>query len=84
MHISMEISMYSLADEFVPAIETFIKELTANPGIEVRTNTMSTQVFGQFDAVMQALRTGLQHAWEAEGKSVFVLKVINSDVFPVS
>ncbi len=80
MNISMEISMYPLADEFVFAIGSFIERLAARPGIRVVTNSMSTQVFGELDAVMEALREGLRESWSEEGKSVFVLKLINSDL----
>lgn len=82
MKVSLEISMYPLADEFIPAIETFIKSLQGNDELEVVTNTMSTQVFGEFEAVMSALREGLREAWQEPGKSVFAMKIINSDLRP--
>ena len=78
----MEISMYPLADEYIPLIKAFIDDLAARPGIDVKTNTMSTQVFGDLDHVMDALREGLRSNWTAQGKSVFVLKLINSDLRP--
>lgn len=74
--------MYPLADEFIPAIEAFIASLNTRDELEVITNTMSTQVFGDFDAVMSALREGLQQAWQGQEKSVFSLKIINSDLRP--
>ena len=82
MKISIEISMYPLADEYLPAIEEFIGYLNKISGIEVKTNTMSTQVFGELDAVMNGLRDGLRMAYSANGKAVFVVKIINSDLRP--
>lgn len=82
MIISIEISMYPLADEYIPAIEEFIDHLNTIADIEVKTNTMSTQLFGELDEVMNGLRDGLKKAYAANGKAVFVLKVINSDLRP--
>ena len=82
MNISLEISMYPLANEYVPAIQEFIDFLASCPDVAVKTNTMSTQVFGLIDPVMNALRDGLKDAYRSDGKSVFVVKIINSDLRP--
>lgn len=82
MNVSLEISMYPLADEYIFAIQAFIDSLGSRTDLEVVTNTMSTQVFGEFDAVMDALRAGLAEAWQEPGKSVFAMKIINSDLRP--
>ena len=82
MNISIEVSMYPLADIYVPAIQEFINFLANSPGIDVQTNTMSTQVFGNLDHVMDALRDGLKASYSSDGKAVFVLKIINSDLRP--
>lgn len=82
MKISVEISMYPLADQYVPAIRQFIDQLAGSAGVEVITNTMSTQLFGDLDAVMDALREGLGRAFDANGKAVFVMKIINSNLRP--
>ena len=82
MNIAMEISMYPLANDYVPEIRRFIDNLAGQPGIKVTTNTMSTQVFGNIDLVMDALRDGLRRSWSSDGKAVFVIKLINSDLSP--
>lgn len=82
MNISLEISMYPLADDFIPAIQSFIDFLANAPEVEVKTNTMSTQVFGEIDPVMNTLRDGLKESYMSDGKAVFVLKIINSDLRP--
>ena len=56
MKLSVEISMYPLKDEFIPAIQNFIDRLNTHPALQVLTNTMSTQVFGDYDAVMDVLK----------------------------
>ena len=80
MHVSVEVSMYPLNADYIPPIDGFIKALHTHSGIEVRTNTMSTQVFGEYDTVMSAHNTEMKRAHESDEKSIFVLKVINADL----
>lgn len=50
MKISIEISLYPLAEEkFKTEIWAFIKRLRLVEGLNVVTNGMSTQVFGDYD-----------------------------------
>lgn len=82
MQLSIEISKYPLANEYIPPIKGFIDELNAQPGLTVLTNTMSTQVFGEYDAVMQALQHCIRWSFERYGKVVFVVKFIHGDLRP--
>jgi uncharacterized protein YqgV (UPF0045/DUF77 family) len=80
MDIGVEISLYPLKADFVPAIHEFLERLNGARELRVVTNSMSTQVFGPYDAVMQVLRTELRTTFEAlamtEDKAVFVMKVL--------
>lgn len=78
MKISVDISYYPLQDEFVPAIHDFIARLNQWTDIEVITNGMSTQVFGEYDRLMQMLTTEMKVSCEIP-HSIFVLKFVNSD-----
>jgi uncharacterized protein YqgV (UPF0045/DUF77 family) len=78
MKASVDISMYPLGREFVPDIKEFIKRLNLHSDIECVTNGMSTQVFGPLAKVMAAITTEMEYSFEKHGKSVFVLKVVNS------
>jgi hypothetical protein len=40
------------------------------------TNDMSTQVFGRYEEVMDALTRELRPTFEQDGKSIFVMKVL--------
>ena len=82
MQLSVEISKYPLADNYIAAINDFIERLNNYPSLHVITNTMSTQVFGEYDAVMQALSIEMKTTYERWGKSVFVCKFINGDLRP--
>lgn len=82
MEISVEISKYPLADEHIPAIAGFIERLTQHPEIRVVGNTMSTQVFGDYDAVMTLLTQEIKRSFEAYGKSIFVCKFAGRNLDP--
>ena len=80
MDIGVDISLYPLREDFVPAIREFLGRLHGDARLKVVTNSMSTQVFGPYDEVMEALRRELRPTFEtvAQGsdRAVFVLKVL--------
>jgi len=68
MELSVEISKYPLADDYIPAIKDFIDRLHAIEGLSVVVNTMSTQVFGDYDLVMDSLKEEIRRSYEQFGK----------------
>jgi uncharacterized protein YqgV (UPF0045/DUF77 family) len=76
MDIGVEISLYPLHQDFIPPIQKFIDRLNTDPRLRVITNSMSTQVFGEYDAVMQTLVRELRGTLAANDKAVFVMKVL--------
>lgn len=76
MRIGVEISLYPIADQYIPPISTFIERLDAHGGLSVVTNTMSTQVFGEYAQVFAALTAECRRTFEENSKSVFVMKVL--------
>ena len=79
MKLSAEISMYPLADEYLPPIAAFIERLNADGGVEVKTNSMSTQLFGDYDAVMALLGAAMKYSFETHGRVIFVSKFLSGD-----
>ena len=79
MKISVEISYYPLNEQYKAPIKAFIATLNENKNLVVRTNTMATQVFGEFDEVMGSIQQCMKQAFELP-HSVFVMKVINADL----
>lgn len=79
MKTSVEISYYPLLVEYIPHIKDFIRRLNEVSGLVVKTNGMSTQVFGEYDLVMQTLTTEIKKSFELP-HSVFILKIINTDL----
>ncbi len=79
MRISVEISYYPLNEEYKKPILQFIETLKENKNLLVRTNTMATQVFGEYEEVMATVMKCIKNAFELP-HSVFVMKVINADL----
>jgi len=76
MRAAVEISMYPLAQDYRTRIRAFIDRIKDDPALLVRSNTLSTQLWGELDHVMGVL-TREMSASAAEGvQLVFVLKVL--------
>lgn len=82
MQISVELSCYPLADEFIPVISRFIEKINQHPEVTAITNTMSTQLFGESKIVMSLLADAMESSWVKDGKVVFVCKFINAELNP--
>jgi uncharacterized protein YqgV (UPF0045/DUF77 family) len=80
MRITADISLYPLADEFTAGITGFIHRLRREPGLEVITNQLSTQVRGDFEAVTGALNRCMRESMARHGTAVFVVKFVNADL----
>jgi len=76
MDIGVEISLYPLNQDFLPPIRDFIARLNADARLRVVTNSMSTQVFGDYDTVMPTLVRELRATLAANDKAVFVMKLL--------
>jgi hypothetical protein len=82
MELSVDISKYPLADDYIPAIKDFIDRLRAIEGLSIVGNTMSTQVFGDYDLVMGSLTEEIRRSYEQFGKAIFVCKFIGTNLDP--
>lgn len=78
MNISVELTLTPLQDDFEPAIINFIKALR-HSGLTVLENPLSTQVYGDYDAVMKVLQTEMKIALEAIGKGLLYIKIVKSN-----
>ncbi len=81
MYLSVQLSYYPFDANFKPPIKEVIARLQ-DSGLEVYPNRMSTQVFGEFDAVMQALSDTMKWSFERFGKAVFVANFLQGDRRP--
>ena len=79
MNTSVEISYYPLHNEFIPPIKDFIHRLNQYPDLVVNTSGMSTQVFGKYKYVMDAITREIEKSFELP-HSVIILKIVNTDL----
>lgn len=78
MKCSIEISMYPLNQHYVDPIISFIRKLRNHQEIIVETNGMSTQIFGEYDTIMDAINKEMKSVFLENEKVVFNLKIVNS------
>lgn len=80
MEISIEISLYPLAEEkFKSEIWSFIRTLRDVDGLQVVTNGMSTQVFGDYDLAVTKVMAEIKHVHETLDAAVFICKFIGGN-----
>lgn len=84
MQLSIEMSLYPLSDEYIPIIKEFIERLDNHSELTVYTNTMSTQIFGDFDVLMTFFQAELKKTYEKIPSQVLVCKFVNSDLSPTA
>jgi len=77
MEISIELSLYPLAqDKYKDLIWSFIDELKQYTEINVVTNGMSTQVFGDYDKTLSIVTQEMKKLHKQTDTAVFILKII--------
>lgn len=82
MQISAEISMYPLTENYLPYIKGFIDRLEATAGLTLVGNTISTQIFGDYDLVMDTIKREIKASWDEFGRSIFVVKYLGRNLDP--
>jgi len=80
MKIAVDISLYPLAEDFVPPIRDVIGRLNRHSQLDVVTNPMSTQIRGEYDDVMAALKEEMKTTFENLPKAVFAIKILNNPI----
>ena len=80
MRVAVDISLYPIADDFIPPIDDVIERLNSHKSLEVTTNPMSTQVRGEYDDVMAALNREIRTTFESSPKAVFAIKILNNPI----
>lgn len=78
MNISVELTLTPLHDDFEPVIIRFIKKLRAS-NLKVLENPLSTQVYGDYDEVMNLLTSEIKEAFELIERGLLFMKIVKSD-----
>ena len=74
MIATIEISMYALSDDYKDRVIAFIQRVKQNKNIRVEVNGLSTQLFGDYELLMQLLKKEMQQDLES-GSCVFLVKI---------
>jgi uncharacterized protein YqgV (UPF0045/DUF77 family) len=82
MNASIEISMYPLTNQYGTPILQFINRLKTYKDLTVISNSMSTQIFGPYDTLMEAIQKEMKTSFELQQNVVMVLKIANLDLRP--
>lgn len=82
MQVAVDISLYPLDADFIPPIKDVIERLNGYDDVEVWTNAMSTQLLGEYDAVMHALKQEIGTTFEQLPKAVFTIRILNNPAAP--
>ena len=78
MKISVELTLSPLQNEFEAPIIDFIKKLRAS-GLTVLENPLSTQVYGDYNTVMNLVTTELKNTFELIDNGLLFMKIVKSD-----
>ncbi len=78
MKISVELTFSPLQDDFEEHIINLIKKLRAS-GLTILENPLSTQIYGEYDAVMNVLQSEIKIAFDLMEKGLLYMKLVKSD-----
>lgn len=76
MHVTAELSLYPLQEDYIPVIKGFIARLADAGDLTLVTNAMSTQISGEAEQVFNLVRETLTASHAQFGKQVLVCKFI--------
>lgn len=79
MEISVDISLYPLQEGYEKPILAFIAALEKEQSIDVVRNELSTQVHGDYHAIMQLLEKEILSVFDEIPHSIFVMKLVGNN-----
>lgn len=77
MLVTAEIAYYPLAGDYNQKVEKILKEIAMIHDIDVAVQPMSTLVSGDYEAVLECIKTICKNGLKA-GPSVFTLRISNA------
>ena len=78
MKLSVELTLTPLKDYYIPTIKAFIKSIR-NTDFTVLENPLSTQLYGEYDQVMNFLIPKIKTVFEKEDAVILQLKLVKGD-----
>ena len=74
MEATIEISMYPLSDDYIQRVLDFLNVLNQYKNITVETNGLSTQIFGEYEVLMDILKMEKFKVLIVQN-AIFILKI---------
>ena len=78
MQISVELALTPLQDDFEGPIKAFIKKLRTS-GFRVIENPLSTQIYGDYDKIMEFLTEEVKEAFQATDHILLTIKIVKGN-----
>ena len=78
MKLSIELTLTPLKNDFITSIKSFINQLR-DLGFEIKENPLSTQIYGDFDLIMQKLVPLIKKTFNEEESVMLHLKMVKGD-----
>ena len=78
MKLSIELTLTPLKSDFIASIKIFIKQLRGL-GFDIKENPLSTQIYGDFDLIMNKLVPLIKKTFAKEESIMLNLKMVKGD-----
>ena len=78
MKLSIELTLTPLKSDFISSIKIFIKQLRGL-GFDIKENPLSTQIYGDFDLIMNKLVPLIKKTFDKEESIMLHLKMVKGD-----
>tara|TARA_B100000963_G_scaffold93499_1_gene80466 strand:+ start:535 stop:795 length:261 start_codon:yes stop_codon:yes gene_type:complete len=78
MNVSVEITLMPLNDNYKEVIKSFIISIRNN-GLKILENPLSTQIYGDYDKIMNLLNNRIKEIFYKNNGIMINLKIVNGD-----
>ena len=78
MKLSIELTLTPLKNDFIVSIKLFIKQLR-ELGFDIKENPLSTQIYGDYDLIMNKLVPLIKKTFDEEESIMLHLKMVKGD-----
>lgn len=78
MQISVELALTPLQDDFEQPVKDFIRKLRSS-GFTILENPLSTQVYGEYDDIMEFLTEEVRETFQSLDHVIFTIKLVKGN-----
>ena len=78
MQVSVELSLTPLQDDFESPIKAFIRKLR-NSGFKVIENPLATQIYGDYDKIMECLTEEVRESFQALDHVLINIRILKGN-----